>query len=251
MDLAPSCSALCRTQDRIMMRYAPRKTELSCVVHNNVDGSPFRSIWRAPACDPYHIGTKIQASESPLLWLGGELNRIRELREAYGLTSDELAERVGTSGAQIRRLEQGVRRLTTDWMERLAEALQCSPADFIVHAVVANGQSEVEPVSDVTGAVARTMTRKGLDTYRITGVSLTAIGLNPGDIITVDGSAEAVASIEDGSVVLVQMHSPQTLVLRQYMRPGLLITNMPGANMAIRTEDRSVALQIVGVVLRD
>jgi len=42
-----------------------------------------------------------------------------------------LAERADTTNQQISRLERGERRLTTDWMERLAGALGCNPAALI------------------------------------------------------------------------------------------------------------------------
>lgn len=50
-------------------------------------------------------------------------NRIREIREAQGLTLDRLAERMGMSGAQISRLETDKRRLTVDHLVKFAAAL--------------------------------------------------------------------------------------------------------------------------------
>ena len=44
-----------------------------------------------------------------------------------------LADAVGTSKSQIDKLEKGQRRLTEDWMRRLARALQCNPADLLEH----------------------------------------------------------------------------------------------------------------------
>jgi len=58
-------------------------------------------------------------------------NRIKELRRARGLTLQALAEKAGTTNQQISRLERGDRRLTTDWMERLGNALNCNPAALI------------------------------------------------------------------------------------------------------------------------
>ena len=54
-------------------------------------------------------------------------NRIRELRKARGLTLQALAERVQASNQHISHLESGRRRLTTDWIERLAKGLDCDP----------------------------------------------------------------------------------------------------------------------------
>lgn len=50
-------------------------------------------------------------------------NRIAELRQAKGWSQEDLAKRIGSSNQQIGRLEAGARRLTVDWMERIAGAL--------------------------------------------------------------------------------------------------------------------------------
>ena len=54
-------------------------------------------------------------------------NRIRELREARGLSLEALAGLVGTTNQQISHLEAGRRRLTVDWLHRLGAALSCHP----------------------------------------------------------------------------------------------------------------------------
>lgn len=58
-------------------------------------------------------------------------NRIRELRQRLGLSQAALAERIGSSQPQIDRLEKNGRRLTDDWMRRLAAGLECQPADLL------------------------------------------------------------------------------------------------------------------------
>jgi len=63
-------------------------------------------------------------------------NRIRELRVARNLTLEEIAERVGTSVQQISSLELGDRRLTDDWMRRIASALNVQPADLFTDSRV-------------------------------------------------------------------------------------------------------------------
>lgn len=57
-------------------------------------------------------------------------NRIQELREAKGWSQQDLADATGTTGQQIGRLEAGKRKLTVDWMIRLAAALQVNMADL-------------------------------------------------------------------------------------------------------------------------
>jgi len=68
--------------------------------------------------------------ESPKWRPCGMPNRIRALRVARNLTLDDVAERIGTSVQQVSRLELGERRLTDDWMRRIAGALGVRPADL-------------------------------------------------------------------------------------------------------------------------
>jgi imidazoleglycerol-phosphate dehydratase len=58
-------------------------------------------------------------------------NTIRVLRKQIGLSQQALAQRIGTTGQQVGNLEAGRRKLTQDWMERLAAGLQCAPADLL------------------------------------------------------------------------------------------------------------------------
>lgn len=54
-------------------------------------------------------------------------SKIRFYRKLSGMTLGELALRAGCTRSQIHKLERGERRLTVDWMERIAEALGCKP----------------------------------------------------------------------------------------------------------------------------
>ena len=58
-------------------------------------------------------------------------NRLKELRDLAGLSMQALADRVGTTAPQINKLEKGERRLTLDWMTRLASALGIEPKDLL------------------------------------------------------------------------------------------------------------------------
>ena len=59
-------------------------------------------------------------------------NHIRELRKARKWSQAELADRCNTTNQQISHLETGKRRLTADWMDTLAKALQVDPQDLLV-----------------------------------------------------------------------------------------------------------------------
>ena len=58
-------------------------------------------------------------------------NHLRAWRLYRDLTQDQLAALAGTSKPQISRLERSDRRLTTDWLQRLATPLKCSPAELL------------------------------------------------------------------------------------------------------------------------
>jgi len=68
-------------------------------------------------------------------------NRIRQWRDARRWTLAELARRVGTSAQQMGRLEAGTRRLTQDWMVRIAGALAVMPQDLLPEAVAGAGKA--------------------------------------------------------------------------------------------------------------
>ncbi|MBY0430980.1 MAG: helix-turn-helix domain-containing protein [Rhodospirillales bacterium] len=70
-------------------------------------------------------------------------NRIRELREQRGLSLEQLAARAGTTNQQVSRLEKGQRRLTDDWLRRLAEALQVHPVDLLSDLALPPDESEL------------------------------------------------------------------------------------------------------------
>lgn len=57
-------------------------------------------------------------------------NNIRKFRRARGWSLNELADKVGTTNQQISHLELGKRRLTVDWLMRVADALGCRPTDL-------------------------------------------------------------------------------------------------------------------------
>jgi len=81
---------------------------------------------------PVPISPGWRYPESPQRRLSGMANRIKELREQRGLTLQQVADAAGTSLQQIQRLENGHRRLTDDWMRRIAPALGVHPAALLL-----------------------------------------------------------------------------------------------------------------------
>ena len=59
-------------------------------------------------------------------------NRLKEIRTKRKLSQQQLADLAGTSNPQIGRLESGQRKLTREWAERLASALNCTAAEIML-----------------------------------------------------------------------------------------------------------------------
>lgn len=87
-------------------------------------------------------------------------NRIAEIRKARGLTLQEVAERAKTTNQQISHLERGRRKLSYEWMERLAVALSCHPLDLLL-----NPPAETDHRSQVLSVLEQ----KVLDLFRSLG----------------------------------------------------------------------------------
>jgi transcriptional regulator with XRE-family HTH domain len=57
--------------------------------------------------------------------------RIREFRKLRGLTLKGLAEKISTTPQTVQRLETANMTVSTDWLEKIAHALNIEPADLI------------------------------------------------------------------------------------------------------------------------
>lgn len=58
-------------------------------------------------------------------------NKIRHFRQQRGLTLAALGAAIGLTPQSVSRIETGKMRLSTGWMERIAAALNVSPADLL------------------------------------------------------------------------------------------------------------------------
>lgn len=59
-------------------------------------------------------------------------NHVKARRKQLRLTQQAVADASGTTKATIMKLERGDMQLTQNWLQRLAEPLQCEPADLIL-----------------------------------------------------------------------------------------------------------------------
>ena len=145
-------------------------------------------------------------------------NHIRRVREKRRLSQARLANLVDTSAQQIDRLEKGERKLTVDWLNRIAEGLSCDPFDLLLQP---NVRKESIPLREVP-----------LVSLWRAGQPMTAFDERlPEDervkvFVPVPESAENVvaAKIEgdsmdkvapDGSIIIIN-HDDQKLVNRRY-----------------------------------
>ncbi|MGF7176509.1 helix-turn-helix domain-containing protein [Azospirillum doebereinerae] len=71
----------------------------------------------------------------------GMPNRIAEWRKAKRLSYKGLSDLVGCDPKTIERLEKGYRRLTVDWMARVASALGVEPKDLLPQGEGSKGHS--------------------------------------------------------------------------------------------------------------
>jgi len=81
--------------------------------------------------------------------------RLREIRKAKGLTLQQVAERIKpepTTAQTIGRLETGVRTLTLDWVERIAEAMDVDSGELL--SLPKGGDVVIDGSVSDSGAVA-------------------------------------------------------------------------------------------------
>lgn len=58
-------------------------------------------------------------------------NRIEIIRKQKGLTQEQLAKLLGCNQGVIQKIEKGITKLNTDWMRKIATALNCEPWELL------------------------------------------------------------------------------------------------------------------------
>ena len=178
-------------------------------------------------------------------------NRLRYWRTHRGLTLEQLAEAAQTSHQQIMRLERGERRLTLEWMIRLAQPLGVEPRDLL---------PETGPEAETASPPARAASRPS--PIGRAPRAMASGGLAP-DLIPVRGAArgglEQEMFLEDGPIdyatrppCLAQARDAYALyVVGDSMvprfRPGMLLFVNP--HRPVRREAAVVVIKHNSVVL--
>lgn len=180
------------------------------------------------------------------------MNRIREIREKRGLTQVELADLVGTTQPTIMRLETGKRKLTVDWMQKIAKALHVRPEDLVANAILAGFSEEAEAYVSADQAMpTAALSARGLAYFVVKSDTVELAGVPAGTVILIDMTEAAVRALKTGDIVVAQAYDMQAMraqtIVRQFVPPSLLVTNRKGSNIAFNIEDPTYDVAIKGV----
>lgn len=187
-------------------------------------------------------------------------NRVREIRQAHGMTLEKLAEVAGLSHTHLSRIENGKRGLTIPMAEKLAKVMKTSVAEIIgansVAAVAMGLAEDAAPYapaqSEAATPVFRAQPGHNIDPWIVKTNVLDRAGIPQGSVVYVDISAEALEHLEPLQCVVAQVYDESDLtravtVLRQFVPPSLLITNSSGENHPSLDIDKGEAY-IKGVI---
>jgi len=181
-------------------------------------------------------------------------NRIREVREAAGLTLQQLADRIAeqtgeaVTRTQLSRLELGKRRLTVSWMNKIARALECEPIMLLNQAAVTAARNEVVPKTATDPAVAFALKARNITLYEIEFSQMDLLGLHVGDTVSVDVTPD----VTPPPLAVVLARIAGNLTLRQWIPTNRLVTATTGAgNSVVSMDDAAAGVEILGVVLLD
>lgn len=173
------------------------------------------------------------------------------------MSQSALAKLAGTSQPQIDRLEKGERRLTEDWMRRLAKHLDVRPMDLMAAPLLQDFAEDATPYIAIADPKLHGMLEgRNLSYMQVQTDVLENLGLHPGDVRLFDFNASSVEQVGTGDVVIAQLYDRGDLleaktVMRQFVAPGLLITNRSKANLAITMVTDHVEAAIKAVLVPD
>ncbi len=185
------------------------------------------------------------------LW---EPNRIEELREERGWSRSMLVDKVEEATGQriqveqLGKLERRERQLTPKWMFTFAETFGVEPIDLIDLAAMAGSTDDVAPLNE--GPHAEALAERGLRYYSVISDVCSESGYSKGKTLLADESADALARAKSGDLVVVEFRPGREgslLLLRVFVAPGLLVTNKPTSNAAMKVGKN----RIVAVVVRE
>lgn len=182
-------------------------------------------------------------------------NRLREWRKKRGLSQVQLAARADIDPSYVQRIESGSRGLSLPLAEQLAKILEVSVPELLGLSTD-EGQPRHGFAEDVEAytpkpneVVSLPKGRRNIEDFVVKTNALDALGIMPGDIVTMDLNADAVEPLKPLAIVIAQVYDPNeltkaTTVLRQFVPPALLITN------SLRTNEKPLNIGIDDVAVK-
>jgi transcriptional regulator with XRE-family HTH domain len=172
-------------------------------------------------------------------------NRIKELREVRGWSMRDLADRLGTSGSTVNKLEKGQTALNIPWMERLAAAFGVPIETLVSSSTKSDARDDVSRYLIKPDGPKDFIVNDTQHIYEVNAPVLDQIGVVPGTLLVVEVSPEIVASLDSEDIVIARrtLGSQTLTLLRQYIAPSLLITNSSRENAPVinlRTDDAGI-----------
>lgn len=158
------------------------------------------------------------------------MSLLKHFREQAGLTQSELGDAVGTSQAQIAKLEAGKRELTKVWAERLAKPLKVAAHQLLFDddtvarpkpepARVALGEEfPPDPDFEDTPTIGAETGRQGIPSHGIAEVDVTA-GLGAGGIAMISEATSARGARFAAEVVRDYWVIPSWMLSRLGVKP--------------------------------
>jgi transcriptional regulator with XRE-family HTH domain len=168
--------------------------------------------------------------------------RLKELRDARGWSQTDLAERVGGMDKhKVSRIENGDTKLDIDLALKISSALEVSLGELLGLDEAVTGLAEDAAMYDPgPGEPLRGLAdpARGQSLYVVKSRALDMLGIEPGHVLQVSMTPEAVKNMAPLSIVIAQLYDPDpevmraTTVIRQFVPPALLITNSRDENAA-------------------
>lgn len=196
---------------------------------------------------------------------------IDEARQAKNLTWKELSLRMGRNPSYMQQYFKYGKPAQLDFRDalKLKSLLNLdlpqvgfpNIPDEIRQSPSATAQGLTEEVAALPSAPDNILvsSRDDLTLYEVKAPVLERYrrGINVGDLLLVDSSPKGLESVASDDAVVVELFDKEsayarTTVLRQFIAPGLLITNGPGENSVINMDDLSLPFEpiIKGKVIR-
>ncbi|NKB59504.1 MAG: helix-turn-helix domain-containing protein [Alphaproteobacteria bacterium] len=121
-----------------------------------------------------------------------ESNRIKHLRTQRRISQTELGKMLNSGRSTVVKLERGEMRLTTEWMARIARALECEPADLLPSA-----EDKQVPIVGYVGVDAEVILVDDNSAQTV----ICPRGLDPEQTIAIEVREGSMFPIEDGWVL--------------------------------------------------